>query len=155
MHLEALKKGRPVFAGSEDGVRIGIATRKDVVASGEPVMVDLWIDNRTDTPTPGCSRCENVPLWAVEVFDESGRRLVSIHEQRELDDKKAGIERMEVCSGIRIAATIPPHTCRAPAEGGGSNWMLDYKLAPGRYYVFPTMGTDPRLYKQGLLITVW
>jgi hypothetical protein len=46
MHLDYIKKGRPVFVGSDDSVRIGISTQKDIVAPSDPIIVDLWIDNR-------------------------------------------------------------------------------------------------------------
>jgi hypothetical protein len=41
-----------------------------------------------------------------------------------------------------------------PSEAGESGLKLDYKLDPGVYYVFPVSGTDPALFKQGLMITV-
>lgn len=61
---------------------------------------------------------------------------------------------VDVCSCTEIIVQIPAHTCAKPVDAHEDNYTLDYKLAPGVYYVFPGRGTDPTQYKQGLKITV-
>lgn len=145
-HLDYMKKGRPVFVGANDGVRWGISAPKETVILGEPIIVDIWIDNRTDKPILAGGRCTN--LHSGDVFDHSGHLMIGRHE------KKHDLERLEVCSATDVIIEIPAHTCREPVDAQGSNFTLDYNLAPGVYYVFPTRGTDPSLFKQGLMITV-
>ena len=96
-------KGRPIFVGGMDG---GISTRKAVVSFGEPVVVDIWIDNRTDRPAHSGGRC--LPfLELVDAFDESGHRLISRHEQAELDAKATGFETVDVCASTGPIVEIP------------------------------------------------
>ena len=152
-NLDYLKKGRPVFAASKDGVRAGISTRKTVVALGEPVVVDIWIDNRSDNPISAGGRCPPY-LHFGDVFDEQGRRMIGNREQQKLDAVKNGYTVVEVCATSEVISEIPAHTCSAPVDARGDNMTLDYNLAPGVYYLFAGRGTDPALYKQGLMITV-
>lgn len=152
MHLEYMKKGRPVFVGADDGVRIGISTQKDVVAPGDPIIVDLWIDNRTDKPTMSGGRCGQP--HSGDVFDESGHRLISFEEQAERDAEREGKSIVWACASTSAFVEIPAHTCKMPGDAGEIGLKLDYKLAPGVYYVFPIRGTDPALFKRGLVITV-
>jgi len=151
--LDWMTKGRPVFFDSSDGVRIGIATQKDVVAFGEPVVVDFWVDNQSDKPVHSGGRCPPY-LHFGDVFDASGHRLIGNREQERLDAEKKGGTTMNVCVSAEVVVSIPAHTCVPPVDAQGDNYTLDYKLAPGVYYVFPWNGTDPTLFKQGLKITV-
>ena len=151
--LDWMTKGRPIFVDSRDGVRLGISTQKDVVAFGEPVMVDIWVDNRSDKPVNSGGRCPPY-LHFGDVFDASGHRLISNREQTKLDAGKNGRTTVDVCESTEILVAIPAHTCATPVDAHGDNYTLDYKLAPGVYYVFPGRGTDPTLFKQGLKITV-
>lgn len=148
-----MKIGRPVFVGAQDRVRLGISTRKDVIAVGEPVMVDLWVDNQSDKPVMSGGRCPPY-LHSGDVFDASGHRLIGIREQSKLDAEKNGGTTVEVCEFTEILIEVPAHTCMAPIDAHGDNYVLDYKLPPGVYYVFPVRGVDPALYRQGLKITV-
>jgi hypothetical protein len=151
--LDWMKIGRPVFASGQDGVRVGISTKKDVVAVGEPVVVDLWIDNQSDKPVKSGGRCPPY-RYSGDVFDAAGHRLIGIREQSKLDAEKNGGTTVEVCASTEILIEVPAHTCMAPVDAHGDNYVLDYKLTPGEYYVFPARGVDPALYRQGLKITV-
>jgi hypothetical protein len=42
----------------------------------------------------------------------------------------------------------------SPVDAHGDNEMLDYRLTPGVYYLFPGHGTDPAIFTQGLKINV-
>jgi hypothetical protein len=151
--LDSLKEGKPVFFGSMTDVRIGIATGKPVVALGEPIIVDLWVDNRSEKPTWSGGEC--LPYWnGGDVFDSTGRRLISIHDQMKLDAEKNGHTTVEVCSMSPPVVMTPPHTCNGPRAAGEVNLVLDHNLPPGLYYVFPIRGVDPALFKQGLMIKV-
>jgi hypothetical protein len=152
-HLDFLKEGRPVFFGSMTEVRSGIATRKAVVTVGEPIIVDLWVDNRTEKPILSGGRCPPY-LFRGDVFDSSGHRVIGVREQANLDAEKKGAATVEVCANTEILVEIPPHTCMVPVAAHADNFTLDYNLPPGTYYVFPGRGTDPALFKQGLVITV-
>jgi len=154
-HLDLLTKDRqPVFVGRDDEVRIGISTQKNIVAPGEPILVDLWVDNRTDRAAYSGGRCILPYRHAGDVFDEWGHRLIGIQEQAALNARKRGIELVEVCSMSELVSVIPPHTCMGPIDAREDGLRLDHELKPGVYYVFPRSGTDPALFKQGLVITV-
>ena len=88
-HLDFLREGKPVFFGSMDGLRLGISTRKATVSFGEPVKVDLWVDNRSDKPTWSGGRCPTF-LHFGDVFDESGRRVIGIVEQATIEAERKG-----------------------------------------------------------------
>jgi hypothetical protein len=92
--------------------------------------------------------------YSGDVFDASGQRLIGIREQSKLDAEKNGGTTVEVCQSTEILIEVPAHTCMAPADAHGDNYVLDYKLTPGVYYVLPARGVDPALYRQGLKITV-
>ena len=151
--LESMKEPHPVFVGKKDGVRLGISTRKPIVSPGEPVIVDIWVDNRSDKPVMSGGRCPPY-LHFGDVFDQSGNRLIGIDEQAALDAEKDGRETVSVCASAEIFVEIPAHTCLVPIDAHQDNLTLDYRLAPGVYYVFPERGIDPALFKQGLMITV-
>ena len=152
-HPEFMKERRPVFVRNNDGVRVGISTRKPIVSLGDPVIVDIWVDNRSDKPVMSGGRCPPY-LHFGDVFDRSGNRLIGIDEQAKLDAGKNPRETVRVCASTEILIEIPAHTCMGPVDAHQDNLTLDYKLAPGVYYVFPERGTNPALYKQGLMITV-
>jgi hypothetical protein len=151
--LDWMNIGRPVFVSAKDGVRFGISTRKDVFAAGEPVIVDLWIDNQSDKPVMSGGRCPPY-RYTGDVFDASGHRLIGIREQSNLDAEKNGVTTVEVCASTGILIEVPAHTCMAPVDAHGDSYVLDYRLTPGEYYIFPARGVDPALYKTGLKITV-
>jgi hypothetical protein len=151
--LDWMKDGRPVFVDSGDGVRVGISTSKSVVAEGERVIVDIWVDNQSDKPVLSGGRCPPY-LHHGDVFDSSGRRLVGAQEQERLDAQKKGGDTVSVCASTEILVEIPPHSCKAPVDAHGDNFALGYVLRPGVYYVFPGRGTDPKLFTRGLKITV-
>jgi hypothetical protein len=151
-NLDFLKQRQPVFVGGDHDVRIGIAAQKTVFAAGEPVKVDLWIDNRSDQPTWSGGRCSYEHRG--DVFDESGHRLIGVFEQQRLEAAKENKELVEVCAMTDVLVEIPAHTCKRPVEALERNLTLDYKLPPGVYYLFPKNGTDPTLFKQGFIITV-
>jgi hypothetical protein len=152
-HLDWMKQGRPVFVDSGDGVRLGISTRNDIVSPGEPVVVDIWVDNQSDKAVWSGGRCPPY-LHYGDVFDASGRRLVGIREQRRREAEKSGGTTVDVCQSTEMLVPVPPHTCKAPVDVHGNNYTLDYNLAPGVYYIFPVSRTDPRRFKEGLKITV-
>ena len=147
------KEGGPVFVGSMTGVRNGISTRKATVTAGEPVTIDLWVDNRSDEPAGTGGRCQPY-LFEGDVFDSSGRRVIGILEQAKLDAEKRGGTVVEVCTSAEMLIQVPPHTCVGPRSAHGDAFTLDYKLQPGTYYVFPTRDTDPTIFKQGLMIKI-
>jgi len=151
--LDWMNIGRPVFVSAKDGVRSGISTRKDVFAVGEPVIVDLWIDNQSDKPVMSGGRCPPY-RYSGDVFDASGHRLIGIRERSKLDAEKNGGTTVEVCASTEILIEVPAHTCMAPVDAHGDNYVLDYRLTPGVYYIFPARGVDPALYRQGLKVTV-
>src|SRR5262245_43660588 len=151
--LDWMKRGRPVFVDSGGGVRVGISTSKSIVAEGEPVLVDIWIDNQSDKPVSSGGRCPPY-LHHGDVFDSSGRRLIGTQEQVKLDAQKKGGDIVHVCASTEMLVEIPPHTCKAPADAHGDTYTLDYVLGPGVYYLFPVRGTDPKLFMRGLKITV-
>jgi hypothetical protein len=151
--LGVTKERRPVFVGNKDGVRLGISTRKPVVSPGEPVIVDFWVDNRSDSPFMSGGRCPPYQLY-VDVFDQSGNRLIGLGEQARLDAERNGRTTVTTCASTDLLMQIPAHTCRKTADTHEDDLTRDYKLAPGVYYVFPMRGTDPALFKQGLMITV-
>jgi hypothetical protein len=150
---EFMKERRPVFVRNKDGVRIGISTRKPIVSLGEPVVVDIWVDNRSDKPVMSGGRCPPY-LHFGDVFDHSGNRLIGSDEQAALDARKNAEERVRVCASAETFVEIPAHTCKGPVDARQDNLTLDYKLAPGVYYVFPERGIHPAFFKQGLMITV-
>jgi hypothetical protein len=84
-----------------------------------------------------------------DVFDQSVNRLLGTDEQA-----MNVVETTEVCSWAPMLTVIPAHSCSGPVDADEDNLILDYKLAPGAYYVFPERGTDPEPFKQGLMITV-
>jgi hypothetical protein len=147
-----MKERHLVFIRNKDGVRVGISTRKPIVLLGEPVIVDIWVDNGSDKPVMSGGRCPPY-LHFGDVFDHSGNRLIGT-DQAKLDAGKNPRETVRVCASTEILVEIPAHTCMAPVDSHQDNLTLDYKLAPGVYYVFPERGIDPALFKQGLMITV-
>ena len=151
--LGFMKEPRPVFVGDQDGVRFGISTRKLIVSRGEPVTVDIWVDNRSDQPVMSGGRCPPY-LHFGDVFDQSGNRLIGTSEHARVDAERNGRTTVTACASTEVLVEIPAHTCMGPVDAHEDNLTLDYKLAPGVYYVFPRRGTDPTLFKQGLMITV-
>src|SRR5689334_20303589 len=77
--LGFMKERRPVFVGDRDGVRFGISTRNLLVSRGEPVIVDIWVDNQSDQPVMSGGRCSPY-LHFGDVFDQSGNRLIGTSE---------------------------------------------------------------------------
>ena len=152
-NLDWMKEGRPIFVDSGGGVRLGISTRKDIVSNGEPVVVDIWVDNQSENVVLSGGWCPPY-LHNGDVYDASGHRLIGIHEQLRLDAEKKGGTIVDVCASTEIAILVPPHTCKAPADAHSDHFRLNYNLPSGVYYVFPASGTDPLLFKQGLKITV-
>jgi len=148
-----VKENRPVFVGSDTGVRLGVSTRKTVVAVGEPIILSLWIDNQSDRTVMSGGRCPPVRHFG-DVFDKSGRRLIGVQERATLDSEKKGVAMVDVCASTEVLVEVPAHTCMPPVDSLGDNITLDHKLKPGVSYVLPTRGTDPLLFKQGLMITV-
>lgn len=148
-----LKERHPVFVRNKDGVGFGISTQKPIVLLGEPVIVDIWVDNRSDKPVMSGGRCPPY-LHFGDVFDQWGNRVIGIDEQEKLDAGKNRRETVRVCASTEALVEIPAHTCMGPADAHQDNLTLNYKLAPGVYYVFPEQAVDPALFKQGLMITV-
>jgi hypothetical protein len=148
-----MSQGRPIFVDSSDGVRLGISTKKNVVAPGGSITVDIWVDNRSDKPVLSGGRCPPC-LHFGDVFDSEGRWLVGTHKQAKLDAEKNGRATVEVGASTEVLIEVPAHTCMAPVDAHGDNFTLDYRLHPGVYCVFPTRGADPKLSNQGLKITV-
>jgi len=151
--LGFMKERRPVFVGNKDGVRFGISTRKPIVSLGEPIIIDFWVDNRSDKPVTSGGRCPPYHLF-VDVFDQSGNRVIEIGEQARVEEERNGLMTVTVCASTNILVEIPAHTCMRTVDTHEDNLTVDYKLAPGVYYVFPVRGTDPALFRQGLMITV-
>ena len=150
---ECMKKSHPVFVRNQDGVRVGISTRKPVVSLGEPVIVDIWVDNRSDKPVLSGGRCPPY-LHFGDVFDKWGNRLIDIGAQAKLDAGTNPQETVRVCASTEVLVEIPAHTCMGQVDAHQDKLTLDYRLAPGVYYVFPERGIDSALFKRGLKITV-
>jgi hypothetical protein len=148
-----MKERRPVFAGDKDGVRFGISARKSIVSLGEPIIVDIWVDNGSDKPVMSGGKCPPY-LHFGDVFDQSGNRVIGIGERARLDAERNGGTTVMVCASTEVLVEIPARTCMAPVDAHADNLTLDYKLAPGVYYLFPGHGTDPALFKQGFMISV-
>ena len=82
-------------------------------------------------------------MFHGDVFDQSGHRLISNYEQEKLAAKKKGVDIVQVCDSTEMLSVVPPRTCIGPIDARGDNMVLDYKLPPGVYYVFPGSGNEP------------
>src|ERR1035438_4649810 len=64
--LDFMKERKPIFGASPTGSHVGIAVSKTSFDAGEPVLVDVWIDNQTEHETfadRGCERPIDTPLY--------------------------------------------------------------------------------------------
>jgi hypothetical protein len=81
--------------------------------------------------------------------------MTSIHDQWAAAEKAKGSGwfLMDVCASTGPFFEVPAHTCKPPADQE-ENFVLDYKLGPGVYYVFSEPPPNPARFRKGLRITV-
>ena len=69
--------GQPIFPFSGNRSNWGISTQP--VAYGQPVPINIWIDNPTDQPLPvmTCEDLDHFPESSIDIFDTAGHRVLS------------------------------------------------------------------------------
>jgi hypothetical protein len=134
--------GTPVIFRSEEGLVWGISTKG--VTYGEIVPALLWICNTTETPKPvmTCAGIDWFWLLGIDVFDSSGRRVLSVAEEKEKKLKQNGQVNVLSCTR-NFPIDIPPHTSiHGSFSRPNYDFMRDlrtyYSLPPGRYFVVPS-----------------
>jgi hypothetical protein len=135
--------GQPIFPFTGNHSNWGISTQP--IAYGQPVPLNLWIDNSTDQPIPilSCSDLELFTIRSINIFDSAGHRLLS------KSDIQAGQTNApaRLGCGLNSAISIPAHSCAHGSFTQPSNDFVKdlrrlYNLPPGIYNVVPAVRTD-------------
>ncbi len=115
--------GQPVMFSRVNGIAFGASTERSKFQKGETIYVAIWLSNKSHRAvlTGGCSLLEDY----IDVFDSSGRRLLS-------EAEKDGRESIRVCSGTPGVMNRRHGFCGV-ISGGVLN--REYNLTPGTYTV--------------------
>lgn len=117
----------------------GLSTRPVDYQDSIPVI--LWVDNRSDKPAFvfTCSGLGYFWWLDIDIFDSSGHRVPSRHEQKIKND--TNVQLIQVC-GRNFQIEIPAHSCmHTTFSQHAFDFFRDlhdgYDLPPGRYFIVP------------------
>ncbi len=125
---EFAKRGKPAMSPPRNGVALGVSSPPN-----QPATVYVWADNQSDQPRSFYVCCGLSFLDAVDVYDSTGRRLITGQERKEQETCAKGGGFTESCT-CSLWISVPPHTMQIMFCGDIEE---SYKLKPGRYYVSP------------------
>lgn len=125
---EFAKRGKPAMSPPRNGVAFGVSSPPN-----EPATVYVWVDNRSDQPRSFYVCCGLSFLDAVDVYDSTGRRLITGQERKEQETCAKGGAFTESCT-CSLWISVPSHTMQIMFSG---DIQKTYDLQPGRYFVSP------------------
>jgi hypothetical protein len=147
--------GNPIWFPEQNGLAMGISTRKVSSSADEPVAVVVWAANRSNKMRYG-STCSMFSAWRVDVFDSNHRHLQSRLERLQEQQPKDGGGVLGLVCSSNVTVPIPPHHCVLvetmrlnEQQGMPTYWQFD--LPPDRYAV-TQKGNDSA--QPGLKITI-
>ena len=124
------KYGHPVMFSQVNGVTFGASTERNKFQQGEPISVAVWLSNESHriVQTGGCSFLED----KIDVFDSTGRRLLSEAEKADIKLRQEGRQSIRVCSD-----SLPLMNRRHGFCGviGGGVLNREFNLPPGKYTI--------------------
>jgi hypothetical protein len=85
-----MKESKPVFDANANSVHYGVALHKTTFDEGEPILIDLWIDNQSEHETYGVGGSDCRYPYTTVLFDDQGHRLLSNQEQQDRENEKEG-----------------------------------------------------------------
>jgi hypothetical protein len=115
--------GNLIVFPPRQGIAYGISTDTTTFPKGEPIRVNIWIDNRSETVFRS-GLCDMFGDWGVAVWNDSGKRLLSTREQRHM-------EGVTVCDSNALIE-VKPQSCEVVNY---TDLALSFTLAPGRYRI--------------------
>lgn len=131
---DLLAHGRPMMMFVGPHLGMGISVGKDTFKAGEPIKLNVWVDNQADTPV-GVMTCETLDLFqsrGFEIFDAEGHRILSREDAGVCSSDPAPPD-VWVCHR-NFPISIPAHTCVTRDDYDFSiNLAAGYDLPPADY----------------------
>jgi len=128
--------GQPVIFQRPGQLVWGLSTKAGTYGDSIPVL--LWLYNPTNKPQ-AVATCSDIDwFWfSIDVFDSSGKRLLSLSEQKSMQDPNVVV--LFMCSR-NFTFSIPPHTCMHGAfsilnRDFARDLRESYSLPTGQYVI--------------------